>query len=319
MRSKAFHIVRGALMGVAEVIPGISGGTVALIVGIYDELLLTIRAAFSAGLAAARLDLPRAREHLHDVRFSLVLPLGLGMVTAVIAGAGLIPPLLDRYPEESSALFFGLILASLIVPWRMWEHRRAPHVVVAVVAALLAFALTGLPEREIADPSRLMVFVAAAFAICALTLPGVSGSYLLLALGLYTPTLDAVSAGDLGYLAVFAAGALVGLGLFARTLVRLLRDHRDITVAALLGLMVGSLRALWPWTTSDGALLAPPADVSSVLPPALMALGGIAAVLALLAAQRHLDPAAHGDAAEQQEGADADEAAEDEAGQRQAA
>lgn len=292
MRFNALHAVRGALMGVAEVIPGISGGTIALIVGIYDQLLLTIRAAFSSGLATVRLDLRRAREHLHDVQFSLILPLGLGMVVAVVAGAALIPPLLDRHPEESSALFFGLILASLIVPWRMWEDRRAHHVVVAVVAALLAFALTGLPEREVADPSRLAVFVAAAFAICALTLPGVSGSYLLLALGLYKPTLDAVSSGDVAYLAVFAAGALVGLGLFARTLVRLLRDHRAITVAALLGLMVGSLRALWPWATSDGELLAPPADTSSVLPPVLMALVGIAAVLALLAAQRHLDPPA---------------------------
>ena len=292
MRFNVLHVVRGALMGVAEVIPGISGGTVALIVGIYDRLLLTIRAAFSSGLAAVRLDATRVRAHLHDVDFSLVVPLCLGMVVAVVAGASLIPPLLDRYPEESSSLFFGLILASLIVPWRMWENRRPHHFVVTVVAALLAFALTGLPEREIADPSRLAVFVAAAFAICALTLPGVSGSYLLLALGLYTPTLDAVSAGDIGYLAVFAAGALVGLGLFARTLVRLLRDHRDITVAALLGLMVGSLRALWPWTTSDGELLAPPAEVSAVLPPALMALAGIVAVLALLAAQRHLDPSA---------------------------
>lgn len=269
-------------MGCAEVVPGISGGTIALVVGVYDRLLLTIRASFSAALAAIRLDLPAARGHLSEVHWGLIVPLMAGMAVALLAGAAVIPPLLDRYPHESSALFFGLILASLVVPWRMWKRRRVAHVVVVAGAALLAFLLTGLPEREVAEPSHVLVFVAAAFAICALTLPGVSGSYLLLALGLYAPTLEAVNERDFAYLAVFAAGALIGLGTFARVLVRLLRDHRDVTVAALLGLMVGSLRALWPWSAADGALLAPPGESAAVLPALLMALCGIAAVLTLV-------------------------------------
>lgn len=273
-------------MGCAEVVPGVSGGTIALVVGVYDRLLLTIRASFAAALAAIRLDLPAARLHLGEVDWGLIIPLLAGMAVALLAGAAIIPPLLDRYPHESSALFFGLILASVIVPWRMWKRRRLPHVVIAVAAATSAFLLTGLPEREVAEPSYILVFAAAAFAICALTLPGVSGSYLLLALGLYAPTLNAVNERDMMYLAVFAAGALVGLGLFARVLVRLLRDHRDVTVAALLGLMVGSLRALWPWSAADGALLAPPGEASAVLPALLMALCGIAVVLALVWAER---------------------------------
>ena len=285
MRTHARHTFAGVLMGCAEVVPGISGGTIALVVGVYDRLLLTIRSSFSAALAAIRVDLPAARAHLSEVHWGLIVPLMAGMAVALLAGAAVIPPLLDRYPHESSALFFGLILASLIVPWRMWTRRRLPHFVVAAGAALLAFLLTGLPEREVADPSHVLVFVAAAFAICALTLPGVSGSYLLLALGLYAPTLEAVNERDFAYLAVFAAGALIGLGTFARVLVRLLRDHRDVTVAALLGLMVGSLRALWPWSAADGALLAPPAESSAVLPALLMALCGIAAVLVLLWAE----------------------------------
>ena len=287
MRTKIRHTLSGALMGCAEVVPGVSGGTIALVVGIYDRLLLTIRASFAAAIAAIRLDRPAMREHLGEVQWGLIVPLLAGMAVALVAGAAVIPSLLDRYPQESSALFFGLILASLVVPWRMWERRRLPHVVVLVAAALAAFLLTGLPEREVADPSYLVVFVAAAFAICALTLPGVSGSYLLLALGLYAPTLDAVNDRDVVYLAIFAAGALVGLGSFARVLVRLLRDYRDVTVAALLGLMVGSLRALWPWSEPDGTLLAPPGEASAVLPPVLMALCGIAVVLALLWAERN--------------------------------
>ena len=287
MRTKVRHTLSGALMGCAEVVPGVSGGTIALVVGIYDRLLLTIRASFAAATAAIRLDLAAMREHLDAVQWGLIVPLLAGMAVALLAGAAVIPSLLDRYPHESSALFFGLILASLVVPWRMWEHRRLPHVVVLAATALAAFLLTGLPEREVSDPSYLVVFVAAAFAICALTLPGVSGSYLLLALGLYVPTLAAVNDRDVAYLAVFAAGALVGLGSCARVLVRLLRDHRDVTVAALLGLMVGSLRALWPWSEADGTLLAPPDEASAVLPPLLMALCGIAVVLALLWAERN--------------------------------
>jgi len=274
-------------MGCAEVVPGVSGGTIALVMGIYDRLLLTIRASFAAATAAIRLDRAAMREHLDEVQWGLIVPLLAGMAVALLAGAAVIPTLLDRYPHESSALFFGLILASLVVPWRMWEHRRLPHVVVLAAAALAAFVLTGLPEREVSDPSYLVVFVAAAFAICALTLPGVSGSYLLLALGLYVPTLAAVNDRDVAYLAIFAAGALVGLGAFARVLVRLLRDQRDVTVAALLGLMAGSLRALWPWSEADGTLLAPPDEASAVLPPLLMALCGIALVLALLWAERN--------------------------------
>lgn len=282
MTTKLTHVLRGALMGCAEVVPGVSGGTIALIVGIYDRLLLAIRALFSAVPAAGRFDVQSTRAQLAEVEWGLIVPLLAGMAVALLAGAAVIPGLLDRYPEESSALFFGLILASLIVPWRMWTRRRAWHAGVLVAAALLAFVLTGLPEREIAGPSYPLVFVAAALAISALTLPGVSGSYLLLALGLYAPTLEAVNGRDLGYIAVFAAGALVGLAAFARVLVRLLRDHRDVTVAALLGLMVGSLRALWPWSTPDGALLAPPDEASAVMPPVLMALCGIVIVAALL-------------------------------------
>jgi putative membrane protein len=275
-------VLRGFLMGCAEVVPGISGGTVALIVGIYDRLLGSMSAAVKLAVAILRRDAPARRAAWAEIDFRLLIPLLAGMAVALLIGARVIPPLLERYPEGSSALFFGLILGSLVVPWRMWEQRRGGHWPVLLVATLLAFLLTGIPEREIADPAKPAVFFAAAIAICALTLPGVSGSYLLLAMGLYAPTLAAVDNRDIGYLAVFAAGALVGLALFARTLSHLLLHHRNVTVAALLGLMIGSLRALWPWSTEDGTLLAPPAESSEWLPILLMALLGVAVVATLL-------------------------------------
>lgn len=274
--------LRGFLMGCAEVVPGISGGTVALVVGIYDRLLASITAAVACALALVRRNPTARRQAWGEIDFGLLVPLLAGMALALLVGARVIPTLLERYPEGSSALFFGLILASLVVPWRMWGHRRAWHFAVLLAATLAAFFLTGIPEREVPDPALPAVFFAASLAICALTLPGVSGSYLLLAMGLYAPTLEAVDNRDIGYLAVFAAGALLGLALFARTLTHLLRRHRDVTVAALLGLMIGSLRALWPWSTEDGTLLAPPAETGDWLPVAAMAVCGIVVVAALL-------------------------------------
>jgi putative membrane protein len=272
-------------MGCAEVVPGISGGTVALVVGIYERLLACLRGALDAAIAVVRRDRQAAGAAVRGLEWGLLVPLLIGMGVAVTAGAAVIPGLLDRHPEESSALFFGLILASLVFPWRMWTHKRLHQALVAVAAAALAFVLTGIPEREVADPAYPVVFGAAAIAICALTLPGVSGSYLLLAMGLYAPTLDAVSDRDVAYLAVFALGALAGLAAFTRVLTTLLSRHRDITVAALLGLMVGSLRALWPW--ADGAtLLAPPADAGETLSVAIWAVCGIAVVVPLILVAR---------------------------------
>jgi putative membrane protein len=273
-------------MGCAEVVPGVSGGTIALIVGIYERLLISLRAAVTVAVETVRRDRDARRAAFAEIDWRLLVPLFAGMGVAVLLGARIIPPLLDEFPEESSALFFGLIVASLAVPWAMWRHKRPQHVAGLVVMALAAFVLTGLGEREVSDPSMIVVFGAAAVAICALTLPGVSGSYLLLAMGLYAPTLDAVDGRDLGYLAVFGAGALLGLALFARVLTRLLREHRDATVAALLGLMVGSLRALWPWADEQETLQAPPGELSEVLPVAGFAVLGMAIVIGLLLASR---------------------------------
>jgi putative membrane protein len=284
MRDRVLHAVRGFLMGCAEVVPGVSGGTIALIVGIYERLLAALRAGVNAGLGALRLDRDAVRLELRGLEWSFLIPLLAGMAVAVLAGAAIIPPLIDRFPEGTSALFFGLILASLIVPWRMMGERRRRHVAVALAAAAIAFALTSLPERgDVVDPALPVVYAAAAVAICALTLPGVSGSFLLLAMGLYEPTLDAIHERDLIYVAVFGLGALTGLGLFARILTRLLRDHRDVTLAALLGLMVGSLRALWPWVGDDNSLMAPPAEAAEVVSVVAMAVVGFMIVVSLLA------------------------------------
>jgi putative membrane protein len=267
------HYAHGLLMGSADIVPGVSGGTVALIVGIYERLISSIRAVASAVVAAVRLDRDRVRTCLAAVHWGLVIPLGLGVGTALVIGARFIPGLLEAYPVQSRALFFGLIAGSLIIPWRRIRNRVPGHWLVALVAMVVAFALVGFPPREIPTPPLPIVFGAASIAICAMILPGVSGSFLLLVMGMYEPTLRAVNARDLVYIGVFGLGAAIGLGVFSKVLHWLLDRYHDLTMAALVGLMAGSLRALWPYQDMDRGLLAPPADTSVLVPVALALLG----------------------------------------------
>ncbi len=275
------NYARGLLMGGADVIPGVSGGTVALIVGIYDRLIHSIRVGASALLAGARLNFGRSRERFAEVEWRLVLPLGAGIATALVIGAKVIPVLLESYREPLFAVFFGLILGSVAVPLRAIEHIGWREVALIAAATVVAFVLVGLPPREIPDPSLGLVFAAAAVAICAMILPGVSGAFLLLAIGIYRPTLEAVTSLNIPYVLVFMTGAVVGLGSFSRLLEWLLVHRRSLTMAALAGLMVGGVRALWPWQTEDRALLPPP-DLANLIAMAALALVGFVAVLALI-------------------------------------
>lgn len=279
-RSLALHYAQGLLMGSADVIPGVSGGTMALIVGIYERLIASIRALASAAVALPREGKRGMMEREREVEWGLILPLGAGILTALVIGARIIPGILERYPVESRAFFFGLIAASVAIPWRRIHQVRGVHYAVAVAGGLAAFVLVGLPPRDIADPTLPAVFGAASIAICAMILPGVSGSFLLFVMGLYTPTLRAVNRLDLVYIAVFGLGAVIGLGVFSKLLDYLLRQHHDVTMAALVGLMVGSLRALWPFMDADRALLGPP-DTRSLLVALGIGAIGFAIVTAL--------------------------------------
>ena len=282
------NVARGGVIGAVEIVPGVSGGTMALVLGVYDTLIDSAGSLVRAAVAGARSLVRRtggglAREHLGQVRWRVLIPLGLGMIVAIVAMAATIAPFLEDHPTETRALFAGLIVASLIVPASMVARWRAPHVTLAVAAAVLAFWLTSLTGAETADPSYLVVAAAASLAICALVLPGVSGSFLLLVLGMYAPTIAAVNDRDLAYLGVFALGAILGLSLFVTGLQWLLAHRRSLTLAAMTGLMVGSLRALWPWQDEQGTLEAPGEHVATVV---LLFGIGIALVLALLAIER---------------------------------
>jgi putative membrane protein len=283
-------LVRGALIGFAEVIPGVSGGTIALVVGVYETLIGSSASAVRAVLSLVRGRTAAAAEHARAVRWRAVIPIGIGMVTAVVIGAAIVEPLIEQYPVQTRAVFFGLVLVGIAVPAGMVHRWDARAVLLACGAAAVAFVLTGLPPGTVADPTSWQIFVSAAVAVCALVLPGVSGSFVLLAVGMYEPTISAVNDRDIGYLVTFAAGAALGLASFVLVLQWLLSTRPRVTLIVLTGLMAGSLRALWPWQDEERTMLPPGDDVGAVL---LLVVAGALAVLALLWAERRLAVVLH--------------------------
>lgn len=281
-RTRLGHFARGLLMGAADVIPGVSGGTMALILGIYERLIAALSEIVSAVLALVHLNMTDVRHHLRRVEWMLLIPLGLGIVTAIGVGAVVLKPLLETYPAHTNGLFFGLVAASLVIPWQRIERLTRRDVLLGLAAAVLAFFLTGLPARAGDDPTLLRVFATAAVAICAMILPGVSGAFLLKAMGLYETSLNAVREFDVVYVLVFVAGAVVGLGLFSKVLHGLLKHHHDLTMAVLLGLMAGALRALWPWFDETTHALLLPGDGDPVLAVVALAVLGFVFVTAMI-------------------------------------
>ncbi|SDL23744.1 DUF368 domain-containing protein [Tessaracoccus oleiagri] len=289
-----FNVVRGGLIGLAELIPGVSGGTIALIVGIYERVLDSGNHLIS-GVRRLITGPDRGRgfgEHLRRVDWWLIIPMLVGMATAVLSLAGIMAAFVTDHASLSRGLFLGMVAASVAVPlllvdWRTVRGGRVPlHLVVFVLGAVAAFLLTsGGSGAVVQDPPLLLVFGAAAIAVCALALPGVSGSFFLLVIGLYAPTMQAIDERNLTYIAVFALGAITGLSLFIKGLHWLLLHFHSLTLTTMAGLMLGSLRALWPWQDESGAFLAPGGDAGVV---ALMALAGALVVGVLVVVDRVL-------------------------------
>ncbi len=243
MKNYLLLFAKGMAMGAADVVPGVSGGTVAFITGIYDELLRSIASVPEALLQLLRGRVARAWQ-IANVNFLLVL--FAGILTSVFSLARLITWLLAEQPIPVWSFFFGLILVSSHLVAReisRWNWTRALSFVVGIAFAW--WITVAAPMQWASDP--LSLFFAGAIAICAMILPGISGSFLLLLMGLYAVVLGAVKSLDLAVLAVFAAGCLVGILSFSRLLSWLLSRYRDLTLAFLTGLMLGSLNKVWPW------------------------------------------------------------------------
>ncbi|MBK0418120.1 DUF368 domain-containing protein [Leucobacter sp. CSA1] len=276
------------MIGVVETVPGVSGGTVALVVGIYTRLIDSASHVVSAArrLVGGPDRLAGAAAQLRAVDWKLVVPVLVGMAVAVFAAAGPMANAVEAHPEITRAVFFGMVLASIAIPLRMAgvSGIRWPHALAGVAAAALAFWLVSIPPTTL-SPSPLVIVLAAAVAVCALLLPGLSGSFLLLTFGLYEPTLRAVGDRDLAYLGLFALGMVIGVVSLVKGLQWLLHHRRRITLVTLTGIMIGALRTLWPWQEEDRTLLAPEADWPLL---AALAAAGFVVVAALAAVDARL-------------------------------
>ena len=281
MIHSSLNFLRGVLIGIAEVIPGVSGGTLALITGIYSRLLDNIDLLFKS---LRQISHPKIMaRNLKALEWKFLLPVFIGMAIALITTASFMEGLLESNPIELRAVFAGLVAAGIYIPYKMsvkvngdnWALR---DYLLALIGALAAFFLTGLPQGEVSNPGPILIFFSAAIAICALVLPGISGSFLLLTIGMYSATIGALNDRDLQYLLIFALGALLGLASFVSFLKFLLSQRARPTLVLLAGLMLGSLRALWPWQGEDRELLSP---YSSELIALLLFLAG-AIIVALL-------------------------------------
>ena len=287
IRETPWTVLRGFLMGAADIVPGVSGGTIALIVGIYERLVRSVRAGSSALGHLLRGDIAGFRHWVRTVEWSFIIPLGVGIVLAIFALAGVLESLLHDQPEEMAGLFSGLIAGSVVIAWPLVRHWSAQRIGVLIGVAVGVFLILGVREgtteetvSQVLDPALWAFFLAGAIAICAMILPGVSGSFLLVILGMYGPVLDAVNDRDVVTLAVFVIGTVTGLALFSQILNWALEHHHDTMMASLIGLMAGSLRVLWPWPNGlDSTALAAPGDDAAVV--LVLALVALAAVLVL--------------------------------------
>lgn len=255
-------------MGTADLVPGVSGGTIALVLGIYERLVSSIREGSSALGSLLKGDLTLFKEHLRRVEWSLLVPLLAGILTAVVALASLLDQQLEERPTILAGLFFGLVVGSVIIAWRLLRQPKPSHYLVAGAVGVILFVLLGLGEEAVVEnPSAMAFFGAGALAICAMILPGISGSLILLLIGMYPSVLNAVDERDMVVVGVFTLGTIVGLGFFSQVLHWALRRHHDVILAALVGLMAGSLRVLWPWPAGvdSSGLQAPGGDWFAVL------------------------------------------------------
>ncbi|MBI9110152.1 DUF368 domain-containing protein [Maridesulfovibrio ferrireducens] len=248
IREYLILMLKGLCMGVADIIPGVSGGTMAFITGIYDQLIDSIRSfngTFIKKLVTFDLIGAVAVPHL-----KFIIPLLFGIVLAMVSMARIIHSLLGSHPVQVWSLFFGLIASSILVVGRRIGKFSFKNILSGVLGAIFSFVLVGL--IPVTTPDTLwFVFICASISICAMILPGISGAFILLLLGKYEYITGALrnpaSPENTAILIVFVCGCACGISLFSRVLHYFLEKHHGVTISILTGFMAGAMRKIWPW------------------------------------------------------------------------
>lgn len=284
MRSIRDYLIitaKGIAMGAADVVPGVSGGTIAFITGIYEELIGSIK---SIRPSSFRMLLNgKWKEFWLAINGSFLLSLVAGIFFSILSLARLIRFLLETYPVLIWSFFFGLIVASALFVARHIKKWNLPILVSTIAGILIAWVITVMTPAE-ANTTWWFIFLSGAIAICAMILPGISGSFILVLMGMYRFILEAVSNLNIPVLFLFIAGAAIGIISFSNVLSWLLKKHHDLTIGLLAGFMVGSLNKVWPWknvveTFTDRHGEIKPLIEENVLPGTFEAISGQSSML----------------------------------------
>ncbi len=231
-------------MGAADVVPGVSGGTIAFITGIYEELINSIK---SINLTAIKLLLSfKLAEFWKAINGTFLLSVFIGIGISVFSLAKGLEYLLHHFPILVWSFFFGLIVASAIYVARSIKRWKADTIIGGLTGIVIAYLITIITPAE-ANTSYWFIFISGSIAICAMILPGISGSFILVLLGMYKFILSAVGDMNLAVILTFLMGAAVGIIAFSNVLSWLLKKYHNTTIAVLAGFMVGSLNKVWPW------------------------------------------------------------------------
>lgn len=277
--------LKGLAMGAADVVPGVSGGTIAFISGIYEELITSINnVSFGLIKTFTKQGFKAGWKQLNG-NFLLALFIGIGV--SIISLAKGLKWLLENEPILLWSFFFGLVLASIIFVGKQITKWNIATVLVLIIGAFIAFYITTLPSLT-ANDSNWFLFIAGALAICAMILPGISGAFILVLLGAYGPVLDALNNRDIKTLTIIGCGAIIGILSFSKLLKWLFKHYHNLTLAVLTGFIFGSLNKIWPWkkvitTRLNSKGIEVPVIEESISPMAYTGESKIAFAIALMA------------------------------------
>ena len=241
--------LKGMAMGAADVVPGVSGGTIAFISGIYEELIESLNNINSAAFKELK---SKGFKHTWDkLNGAFLLALMSGILTSIFSLAKGVEWFLEHHPILLWAFFFGLVAASIVyiskqIKATLWDLAGLKVFLAITIGGSMAYFITTLNPVEASD-SNLFLFFAGALAICAMILPGISGAFILVIIGAYGPVLEAISNKDIKTILVIGAGTIVGLLSFSKLLKWLFKTYHQLTLAVLTGFMIGSLNKIWPW------------------------------------------------------------------------
>lgn len=249
--------LKGLAMGAADVVPGVSGGTIAFISGIYEELITSINQVNLSALKTLRKE--GIKKAWLQINGNFFLALFIGIAISIVSLAKVLKWLLDEHPISLWSFFFGLIAASILFIGKQIGKWEVKTILALAVGTAIAYYITVVPASS-DNGAYWFLFLSGALAICAMILPGISGAFILVLLGSYSTVLGALSGWNLKILAIVGLGAIIGLLSFSRVLKWLFKNYENPTLALLTGFMLGSLNKIWPWketlswrTNSHGA------------------------------------------------------------------